>query len=74
MDRIEQRALKNKVISEMQDAFLRGSGYRKQGPRSYKTALPKVVNEAPARVVKVVDMMYGDGVFGYDDKRGFFEL
>jgi len=74
VDRIEQRALKNRIISEVQDAFLRGAGYRKRGPRSYKTALARAVGEAPARVVKVVNSMYGDGVFEYDEKRGFFEL
>jgi hypothetical protein len=74
VDRIEQRALKNKVISEVQSAFMKGAGYRKQGPRSYKTALAPIVKDAPARVAKVVNQMYADAVLGYDDKRGFFEL
>jgi len=72
VDRIEQRALKNKVLTEIQESFVRGAGYRKQGPRSYKMALPKAVADAPARVVKLVNEMYADGVLGYDDKRGFF--
>ena len=74
VDRIEQRALKNKVLSELQDSFLRGSGYRKQGPRSYKTALPKAVADTPARVVKIVNERYADGFLGYDNKGGFFEV
>ena len=74
VDRIEQRALKNKIISEIQSAFARDAGYRKQGPRSFKTALPKAVQEAPGQVVKIVNEMYADAILGYDEKKGFFEL
>ena len=71
IDRIENNSVKNKILDEVESAFIDGAGYKSRGARSIKTALPKAISARPALVVKLFRQLETDGFVAMHSHGGY---
>ena len=72
LDKINDTALKHAVMAEVDIAWGERNGIRKQGPRGYRNALPRLLPQHKASaVVKVFLALVGDGNIVHVDRLGY---
>jgi hypothetical protein len=72
LDRINDTALKHAVMAEVDIAWGEKNAFRKQGPRGYKTALPRQLpGHKPSDVIKVANTLIADGNIVHIERFGF---
>ena len=71
LDRIENNSVKNKILDEVESAFIDGAGYKSRGARSIKTALPKAISARPSLVVKLFRQLETDGFVAMNSHGGY---
>ena len=71
--RINATALKHAIIAEVDIAWWREkNAFRKQGPRGYKTALPRMLKQhKPGAVIKAFHSLVADGNIVHVERFGF---
>ena len=72
LDKINATALKHAVMAEVDIAWGEKNGIRKQGPRGYKTALPRALKQHKiGAVVKAFHALVADGNIIHVERFGF---
>ncbi len=71
VDRIENNSVKNKILDEIESAFIDGVGYRSRGARAIKTALAAQVNVRPSLAAKLVTQLEMDGFIAMTAHDGY---
>jgi hypothetical protein len=71
VDRIENNGVRNKILDEIESAFIDGAGYKARGPRAIKSALPKNINSRPNVVMKLVRQMESEGLITLTTRDGY---
>jgi hypothetical protein len=64
--------MKHDIMAEVDIAWGEKNGIRKQGPRGYKTALPRVLKQhKPGAVVRAFNDLIADGNIIHIERLGF---
>jgi len=72
LDRINSTALKHEIMAEIDVAWGERNGIRKQGPRGYKTALPRALQQhKPGAVVRAFNDLIAGGNIIHIERLGF---
>ena len=72
LDRINATALKHAIMAEVDIAWGEKNAFRKQGPRGYKSALPRQLpTHKPSAVIKAANALIADGNIVHIDRYGF---
>lgn len=72
LDRINATALKHAIMAEIDVAWADKNGIRKQGPRGYKTALPRALQQhKPGAVVRAFNDLIAGGNIIHIERMGF---
>ena len=71
VDRIEHNSTRNKILDEIESAFIDGAGYRSRGARSLKTALATQVNARPSLVQKLATQLEMEGYIAMTAHDGY---
>ena len=72
LDRINATALKHEIMAEIDVAWGERNGIRKQGPRGYKTALPRALQQhKPGAVVRAFNDLIAGGNIIHIERLGF---
>ena len=71
VDRIEHNSVRNKILDEIESAFIDGVGYRSRGARAVKTALSNTVSARPSLVAKLVGQLETDGFIAMTAHDGY---
>ena len=71
MDRIQNRALKNKIIAAIDDAFNAGLPFQMRSGRKISTALPTLLNERQGVVMRAVRDLENEGEITMQARVGY---
>ena len=71
MDRIQNRALKNKIIAAIDDAFNAGLPFQMRAGRKISTALPTLLNERQGVVMRAVRDLENEGEITMQARVGY---
>jgi len=71
MDRIQNRALKNKIIAAIDDAFNAGLPFQMRTGRKISTALPTLLNERQGVVMRAVRDLENEGEITMQARVGY---
>ena len=62
---------RNKILDEIESAFIDGAGYKSRGARSIKTALPGAISARPSLVMKLFRQLETDGLVAMTSHGGY---
>jgi len=71
IDRLEQKALKNKILDAVDAAFQADTPFRAKSGRPIKTALPAEIGEPPQATFKAFQQLQNEGFIGEQNRSGY---
>ena len=71
VDRIENNGVRNKILDEIESAFIDGAGYKSRGARSIKTALPGAISARSSLVMKLFRQLETGGFVAMTSHGGY---